>query len=212
MGLFMTLFGVGMYGTTVGFYNMAVVSSLCLSPQSLLIFKVSSRLTNLAHLSFLIDIGLIPTGQEALFVNTAPWCFNFSLLAHFLVIRSRNTRIRRRFSFHRLCAHTALLVGQNTRVDFCRECTQVSAHRRLTPCNAPQYNALLKIWHSAFRRTCDTITSKDVLNRESVLVHLNASNVSTWHESASANQRSRCLLNPRRYPIRRVRGGHAGTH
>ncbi|EST06251.1 hypothetical protein PSEUBRA_004137 [Kalmanozyma brasiliensis GHG001] len=24
MGLFMTLFGVGMYGTTVGFYNMAV--------------------------------------------------------------------------------------------------------------------------------------------------------------------------------------------
>ncbi len=25
MGLFMTLFGVGMYGTTVGFYNMAVV-------------------------------------------------------------------------------------------------------------------------------------------------------------------------------------------
>lgn len=26
MGLFMTLFGVGMYGSAVGFYNMAVVS------------------------------------------------------------------------------------------------------------------------------------------------------------------------------------------
>lgn len=27
MGVFMTLFGIGMYGTTVGFYNMAVVST-----------------------------------------------------------------------------------------------------------------------------------------------------------------------------------------
>lgn len=36
MGLFMTLFGVGMYGTTVGFYNMAVVR---ISPSKLLAMK-----------------------------------------------------------------------------------------------------------------------------------------------------------------------------
>ena len=46
MGLFMTLFGVGMYGTTVGFYNMAVVSFLpSAHSQTLMAVKLAFRIS-----------------------------------------------------------------------------------------------------------------------------------------------------------------------
>lgn len=38
-GLYLTLFGVGMYGTTLGFYNMAVVSVVLSFPFALLQFS-----------------------------------------------------------------------------------------------------------------------------------------------------------------------------